>query len=177
MTLYFVAVLPPEAIREEIKLLKLEIAEEFGAQHALKLPAHITLQKPLKVEEANELVLLDCLDKFAKQQTTFRVNLKNFGSFAPRVLFIDVENKEPITRVFKELQKTLLKSGLIEDAESRFHPHITLATRDLEKKSFAGAWSFLKQKEYHSSFQVDKIALLKHNKKKWEIYSEFSVFS
>ncbi|UJH91222.1 hypothetical protein LZ575_21950 [Antarcticibacterium sp. 1MA-6-2] len=61
MKLYFIAILPPEDIRRQIKDFKMEIALKYGAKHALKLPAHITLKSPFKILELQEKNLIDNL--------------------------------------------------------------------------------------------------------------------
>ncbi|MBI6116478.1 2'-5' RNA ligase family protein [Salegentibacter maritimus] len=66
MPLYFIAIMLPEEISMRIKSLKLEIAEKYEAKHALKLPAHITLQIPFKIPETEEEKLIEALQGFAE---------------------------------------------------------------------------------------------------------------
>jgi 2'-5' RNA ligase len=41
--LYFIALLPPAGLRADIETLKEEMHRRFGARHALKAPAHLTI--------------------------------------------------------------------------------------------------------------------------------------
>ena len=72
MPLYFLAVIPSEEINKRIKSLKLEIAEKYEAKHALKLPAHITLQIPFKIPETEEGKLIDSLKTLLKSKKASR---------------------------------------------------------------------------------------------------------
>lgn len=173
MKLYFIAILPPEDIREKIKGFKLEMAEKFGASHALKLPAHITLKSPFKLPEGQEENLVNHLQRFVEGKIAFHLQLHNFGSFPPRVLFVDVENKKPVIDLYGSLQQHLAPSFPIADQDNQFHPHLTIATRDLQRKIFPKAWEEFKNREYTASFEVNAISLMKHNGKNWDIYSNF----
>ncbi len=50
-----------------------------------------------------------------------------------------------------------------------FHPHLTIATRDLRKKAFYEAWEHFKKKEYAAEWITEGISLLRHNKKNWDV--------
>lgn len=174
MSLYFLAFIPPEIIKQEIKILKEEIRLKFAAKHALKLPAHITLQPPFKLPEDDKVILLETLTNFALDKEPIEIQLSGFGGFPPRVLFIDVQNKEPIIHFYDRLQKVLYKVPNFTQKEKRpLLPHITLATRDLKEKYYPEAWKEFRERKYNATFTADKLSLLRHNGKSWEIYCEF----
>ncbi len=173
MNPYFLAIIPPEHIGEEIKYLKEEIRARFGAEHALKLPAHITLIPPFKIKEDRELQLLQSLEVFAATRKPFHLRLSGFGNFPPRVLFVDVVEKEKIKDLHHDLLKNLSSIPEISE-EKEYHPHVTLATRDLEEALFPAARKFLEAKDYETRFEVDNLALLKHNNQEWENFMDFS---
>ena len=54
-----------------------------------------------------------------------------------------------------------------------FHPHMTLAFRDLKKKDFARLWASLDGRPVNHTWQADRFWLLKHNGKFWEMYRSF----
>jgi 2'-5' RNA ligase len=175
MNLYFIAVIPHEPLKESIRNLKLEIKETYNAQHALKSPAHITLQMPFKRENDFEPELTDVLVNFASKQTPFKINLKNFACFTPRVIYIDVENPVPVQHLHAGLKNQLTdKLGFAaNEVTQKVTPHITLATRDLEAQQFYKAWPEYKTRKFNAEFNVKSIYLLKHNGKFWDIYKEF----
>ena len=170
--LYFAALLPPPKLKEEIRKLKLEIKGKVGASHALKLPAHITLLPPFKMESHGENGLFETLGSVSSEFNVFEVELDGFGSFGQRVIFISVINPEKITLLHRELlQATQTITGA--NPEGSFHPHITLATRDLGPRDFRIVWQEYKDRTYSSNFTATAITLFKHNGKTWDILKEF----
>lgn len=175
MPLYFLAIIPPEEISMRIKSLKLEIAENYEAKHALKLPAHITLQIPFKIPETEEGKLIDSLNSFAENQNSFPLNLKDFGRFGQKVIFINIVDHKELISLHANLQEILHKNFSLKKHEtfSKIHPHITLASRDLHYKQFPKAWADFKTREFTDSFSVKNFSLLKHDGKTWHIYHDF----
>lgn len=175
MTLYFLAIIPPEEIQKRIKTLKWEIAEKYNAKHALKLPAHITLQIPFKIPETEEESLIEILKEFAENQESFQLDLKDFGRFGQKVIFLNIEDHKELISLHAELQEILHKNFSLKKHEtfSKIHPHITLATRDLHHQEFPKAWADFKIREFTDSFSVKNFSLLKHDGKIWHIYRDF----
>ena len=177
--LYFIALIPGELLREKIKRLKLEIKDRFGARHALKSPAHITLQMPFRMDETTEEKWLSVLSHLAKRQTPFDVKLSGFGCFAPRVIYVKVAGYKEIIGLFEQLKQTLAENPVLSGIRTtkELHPHMTLATRDLTKEMFELAWPGFKDRSFEDTFTAQSFFLLKHNGKYWDIYREFSFLS
>lgn len=175
MKLYFIALIPHEMLREEIKQLKEEMKERFNAKHALKSPAHITLQMPFKWKEEEENRLISSLEKFATGQSSFTATLNGFGHFSNRVIYVNVEKPKPIISLHAQLKGILVNELSFQKHEitADIHPHMTIATRDLSKPAFREAWPEFQQREFQGSFLVKSLFLLKHNGKHWDVYREF----
>ncbi|WPP51184.1 2'-5' RNA ligase family protein [Catalinimonas niigatensis] len=175
--LYFIALVPHYELREEIKRLKEEMKERFNAGHALKSPAHITLQLPFKRSTDNEQQIIHVLSHFASRQTPFLVELSDFACFAPRVIFVNIKNPQPIIDLHVQLKELLVSTLGFEQKEisQEVHPHMTIATRDLDKAAFKEAWAEFLHRIFKTTFTVESIFLLKHNGRQWDIYREFSL--
>jgi len=177
--LYFIALIPHMELREQIDILKKEMQERFNAKHALKSPAHITLQMPFRIHKNAEVSLIEILEKAATNQNTFELKLSGFDCFSPRVIFVKVVNHDPIIPVHEKLI-CLLRENL-ELGEKvlspNIHPHMTIATRDLSPENFKLAWNEFKNKVFEGSFLCKSLFLLKHNGKQWDIYREFQFTS
>lgn len=175
MNLYFIALLPPEELRETITSVKEDFARRFGAKHALKSPPHITLQMPFKrsFEEEGRVIL--GLRELAGQLRKKPIELNGFGCFDPRVIFLDVKNPEPVRDYHQSVKSMLLNELGFETKEvsARFTPHLTIATRDLTPEMFSKAWTEIQNKEFRASFVADRLTLLRHNGKHWDVYQEF----
>ena len=172
--LFFIALVPPFEIREEVSQLKEIAADKFNSAHALKSPPHITLYPPFKLASEQTNLLLNNLRIFSQSRSSFHLFLNNFNTFAPKVIYIDVERNESLI----ELQQKLLalmseKLDLRQSDRHGFNPHMTIAFRDLKPAVFSEAWSFFSKKKFERFFPVDTIYLLKHNGKVWEVFESF----
>ena len=113
---------------------------------------------------------------FLKTITPISVKLDNFSSFPPRVIFINVVMNKELEALQKNLQrycKRVLNLFNSNYKELPFHPHLTVAFRDLKKPNYQRAWEEFKMKNFQAEFMADKIALLKHTGKVWEVHQEF----
>lgn len=168
--------MPDIKLREEVRAIKEEFSRDFSASHALKSPAHITLQMPFKRTPDNEPLMTSTLKEFAAAEKPFTIDLDGFGAFAPRVIFIKIKEHQAVAGLHFRLRDVLLAQMGFSRGEilDNVHPHITLATRDLSRDSFGQAWPLFEHRKYTGSFTVNSLFLLKHNGRNWEILREFT---
>ena len=167
--MYYIAIIAPEAIDEQVKSWKLYLRDHFGCIVALKSPAHLTLISPFWMNTELQQALQNSMQEFSSSQHGFTLQLKNFDSFKPRVIFVQVMQSDNLLQLKNILEKHLLAHSQFPIKEARaFHPHITLANRDLQKKDFGTAWEHFNKKNYETSFLVEGITLMKHNGLQWE---------
>lgn len=172
---YFIAILPPSPIFEEALELKKYFKDRYNSKASLNSPPHITLHMPFQWKEEKEEELVESLLKFAHHVSPVNMSLLNFSSFPPRVIFIDVGKNVLLDKLQKELQRFCRRELNLFNADYKnlpFHPHLTLAFRDLKKTNYQHAWEEFSTKTYHAEFLADKITLLKHNGKEWRVLKE-----
>lgn len=174
--LYLIALIPGEELRDQVRELKMEIKDRFNASHALKAPAHITLQMPFRRDESEEHDIVEKLGEFSSEHSPFEVSLNGFDAFPPRVIFLEVTNHKPIKELHSALNDFLkTQLGFIQkEINDEIHPHMTIATRDLSKNMFHRAWPDFENRSFEATFRADHLHLLKHNGKHWELHKEFS---
>jgi 2'-5' RNA ligase len=174
MAMYFIAVTAPPAVNEEVLSWKNFMQEQYGCKAALKSPAHITLVPPFNMDVNEQVFLENCMKRFSAQAAPFTVTLKNFSSFAPRVLYVDVVNNHDLEQLKLGLEKHLLSfSSFPIKIDSRpFHPHVTIANRDLGKQDYYKAWEVFQHKQYEATFAVEKISLMLLKGNAWAIAYE-----
>lgn len=175
LDLYFIALIPPPTLQDEVRQLKEEMRERFQAKHALRSPAHITLQMPFRWDGSTEDHLIAGLHTFATGQTPFPIELSGFDAFPPRVIYVRIARHEAIGRLYRQLQD-FLRTQLAFSSEAlsaRFHPHMTIANRDLQAELFPAAWAAFADRAFAGSFIARSLYLLKHTGTHWEIYREF----
>lgn len=173
---YFIAVTPPEPTFSEALALKHYFKNTYNSKAALNSPPHITLHMPFKWKESKETNLLEGLAHFAAQHNPVEIKLNNFNVFEPRVIFIDVikdENLQDLQKQLKRFCKNELNIFNADYKELAFHPHITLAFRDLKKSEFYKAWDEFKEKEFEATFLASELVLLKHDGKVWNVHQKF----
>ncbi len=174
--LYFITLIPPENIRKEVELIKKEIKNNYGIKHALKLPAHITIQIPFRMHQSKEKKLFKKLREFSAHRHSWNTKLDGFGRFAKNVIFIKIQEHQPFVQIHKDLQEMML--GFLDlkshEISAKIHPHITIAARDLKRSHFPGIWEDFKDKSYSASFSVQDIYLFKHNGENWDLLKVFS---
>lgn len=172
---YFIALVPPEPLRSRIDDLKKEVAEKYNNKSALRSPPHITLHLPFEWKEEKEEALIENLSAF-KFDASFQIILKDFSCFEPKVVFIDVVKNETLDRLQKGLvQHVKTTCGLLNQANDLrpYHPHVTIAFRDLRKADFYSMMEEYRDKKFDAEFVCNEFCLLKNDGKLWEIYRRF----
>lgn len=174
--IYLVAVLPPEEIRKEINVFKNYAAGAFQSKHALKAPPHIPAFPSFKFEEEKENYLGDVLNDLAEKEIPFYVQFKDFDCFAPKVIYIKVEQNQGMHRLHRALVSTLYTEFEIEHkSPHRYQPNLNIAFKDLKGNYFMKAWSHFGRTKYERAFQADYLTLLKHEDGVWNIIEEYKL--
>jgi 2'-5' RNA ligase len=177
---YFIAIIPPSPVYEEALAQKRYFQEKYHSKAALNSPPHITLHMPFRYKVQKESEMVHKLQHFVKAFDPIKVCLDNFASFPPRVIFINVAPSEALSNFQKNIQRFCRKELNQFNAnyrEEAFHPHLTLAFRDLKKDAYQEAWQEFKLKEYKAEFMADKLSLLRHDGQVWTVFKDFNLQS
>lgn len=171
---YFIAILLPEPFLGQVEALKQELLQQFNLKGALRSPAHITLHRPFEWKEEKEEMLIKTLKDF-KLQAPFSIQLKNFNCFEPRVIYADVVPNTALKELHTNLkyfaQEKLKLYNEVEDMRG-FHPHVTIAFRDLKKNRFKEVWDRFKEREFDAHFNSNGFTVLKLEKQ-WKPLHHF----
>ena len=146
-------------------------------KYALKSPPHITLKMPFVHNENKEGELVKLLRRFFEQEKSFSLSLGKIGSFGSRVAFIKVKYPPELKSCQQRLidfSKTVLKKN-IELSDSNYHPHLTLAYRDVKKEQFESVLEYLKDNSVKGSFDVQQVYLLKKVDGNWRTIEEIKL--
>jgi 2'-5' RNA ligase len=168
---YFIAIVPPEPLQSELMEWKNKMAMNYNSRGALRSPAHITLHMPFEMEGQKEKRFLSSAKEFIVNSTPFIIQLKGFGGFEPRVIFIDVEQNEKLIEIRDktvEWMKTAFHIFNQSDDKRGFHPHITIGFRDLKKVSYYKALDEVQKFRMEKEFFCENIEVLKFAQNKWE---------
>lgn len=173
MKLYFLALLPDQGIQDEVTGFKQLAQERFGTSQALKSPAHITLIPPFRTEQTD----FSALQPMARAQDPFTVQLCHFDRFGSRVIFVDVV-PEPILLSYQKRLADFCDRQLEITSDSRpFHPHMTVAFKDLKPSVFPDAWDYFSAQAYERTFTARGVTLLVHTGQRWLVDRTFAFSS
>ncbi len=173
-TLYFIAIIPAEPLRKQVNALKEDISQAYHTFHALKAPPHITLIPPFTITSQKEHIITNFIAECVCSWTSFEVSIMDYGAFTPKVIYLDIAKNDTLIRLQRWLKEKCAKDlGIGMDKGLPFHPHMTLAFRDLSPQMFGKAWQRYKAEKFRADFGVMSLFLLKHTGLSWEIAREF----
>jgi 2'-5' RNA ligase len=173
--LYFLAITLPEALSQKIIKIKEDIANRFRSRASLKIMPHITLKAPFRFPEEKHESILNWYSDLPVAVEPFQIELKNFGAFHNKskpVLFINPEPSSSLMSLQKQIRnfyQESFPSEKVMNYEFDYHPHLTIAFRDLQPAVFMEAWEEFKEKDFYGSFEVSHFHLLQHQVNKWQI--------
>ena len=174
-SIYFIAIIPPQDISEIITSFRLDFADRFRSKAALRVIPHITLKAPFKLRAEQQEDLRRWFKALSFPAGSFQIELNGFGVFRKKrypVVFVTPVLGSQLSSMQAELISSFRTSFPrieITAQEMDFHPHITIAYRDLAYASFLEAWKEYEKKEYAHTFQVDHLSLLQHDGRVWNV--------
>ncbi|MDB5241149.1 MAG: 2-5 ligase [Spirosoma sp.] len=169
MKLYFIALLPDQVIQDEVTAFKQTALERFESGQALKSPPHITLIPPFRSNETQ----FSALQSLANKEKPFQVDLRNFDRFSSRVIYVNVLPHPTLLHHQKRLADLCSSQwGIIPDSRP-FHPHMTVAFKDLKRSVFPEAWAYFSTLSYERFFMAQAFTLLVHSGQRWEVDKTF----
>jgi 2'-5' RNA ligase len=167
--LYYIAAPCPEEIDTHIHLFKDYMQQKYGSRAAQKSPAHLTIVPPFKAEEDLQGQLIDFVTTYNMGLVPFELELKNFGHFSNRVIFVDVVPNPLLNTLEEEVNHQFKETfpGIIFRTQPEFNPHVTIATRDIPEDRFDEAWSYFEHQQFNMGFTCNALALYKLVNGKW----------
>ncbi len=169
--LYFIALVPSEPLRSEAWALKERMRDVYGSKASLNSPPHITLHMPFELKQNREKAVLEGLQELAEGYNSFSITVQGFGAFPPRVLFLNIAHNDILNRLQADVQESMKRGFNLPNKDYKkkpFHPHMTLAFRDLSKGAFEEAWAEYKEKEFEANWWAQGVSLLKHTGGRWD---------
>ena len=173
-SMYFLAVLCPPSIDEKVQTYKLWMRDRFGCTVALKSTAHITLIPPFWMEHMLEEKLIHTLSHFQTTIPCFEIQMQGFSHFSNRVVFVAVNENPQLGSLRKAVEGHFIQPfhGIIKPDDRPFHPHVTIANRDIKPGDFNKAWEHFKRLTFDERFDATSVSLLKLSPGKWNVISE-----
>lgn len=174
---FFIAILPPDAILNEVVAFQKEIEKAYGSKHAQNAPPHITIIPPFEATVVEVETLIGVLSKSNLDNNSIDIHLDGFQNFDHRTLFVDIAKNEALERFCKAVKQLFNQQKIIPQRVEKhfFVPHITIANKDLKKKDFKLALLEFKQRDYQRKFLLNEMVILRFEDRKWELYKKIEL--
>lgn len=158
---YLLVLNPNEHLRNKIMQVKKEFSEKYKATVSLYSKPHITLVNFVQFEMIEER-LINRLEKIATGYHPFKVDLKDYGSFPSHTIFINIESKQQVQNLAKEIRPAQQLMTLNKDNKPHFinDPCLALA-RKLLPWQYEKGWLDYRHRYFTGSFMADGMLLLK----------------
>ena len=157
---YLLVLSPHEDLRTKIIQVKKDFFEKYKAPASFGQP-HITLANFIQFEMREER-LINRLKTIAMGYHPFKVELKDYGSFPSHTIFINVESKQQVQNLAKELRPAQQLMTLNKENKPHFinDPHLIVARRLLPWQYEKG-WLDYSHRHFTGRFIADGMLLLK----------------
>jgi len=159
---YLLVLSPHEELWNKIVKVKQEFAEKYKCEQAAWGKPHLTLANFVQYEMMDERII-NRLRVVAMGYPSFKVELKDFGSFPSHTIYINVTSKvsvQGLTKAIRKEAQRLMK--LNDDNKPHFimEPHLTIA-RKLQPWQYEKGWLEYSNKHFTGRFIADSMLLLK----------------
>jgi 2'-5' RNA ligase len=158
---YLVVLSPHEELWNRIKKIKEEFSGKYKSEQAKWGKPHITLVSFIQFEMSEERIV-NHLKTIAMGYTPFKVELRDFGSFPSHTIYINIESKQQVQNLIKELKSAQQLLTLNKDNKPHFidNPHLTVA-RKLLPWQYEKSWMEYSQRQFTGRFIADSMLLIK----------------
>ena len=158
---YLLIVQPHEDLYNKIMGIKKSFAEKYDNPMAAFLKPYLTLVKFMQYE-ITEKHIIKKMQSIAESSASFKVDLNGFGSFPTHTIYLNVQTKNPIINLVKEMKQAqhLLKFDKEHKPHFITEPHISIA-RKLLPWQYEKSWLEYSNTPFSASFMVTNLILLK----------------
>jgi 2'-5' RNA ligase len=176
LNLKLIAIIPPEPLYSDIRNEQTYIAATWGPKRALRTPPHITIIPPMLLNPDEVGWLYGIAYAIAGTVAPFSIQLKNYSSFKPRVIFISPIVSPALSdlhSIWHQAIITRMPHVLAKYPDRPYHPHLTLAHKDVTHTQFDSMWKYYADKPYLASFNADRFCILTHTDDGWSVEKEY----
>jgi len=127
--LYFIAIMLPQWVDEEIIAFKNDMAHRFKSKKALRTASHITLKAPFKMDAIMHEQLLQWFKRMSVTIAPFMQEIRDFGAFNNKrnpVIYVEPIMNESLQNLQKEVLQwfsSAFPKEVISKNEYTFSPH------------------------------------------------------
>lgn len=176
--LKLIAIVLPEPLFSLVREEQNFIAKTWGCRQALRVPPHVTIIPPLSVKEKEVKELESIAKEVAGHRKPFSMKITGYDTFSPRVIFLKPNFPYELGLLYTNLRDAIIPKipqALNRYPDESFHPHITLAYRDLTPDQFKEMWRHYKNKKAKYTIDINQISILVNTEDGWVIESSYEL--
>jgi 2'-5' RNA ligase len=160
---YLLVLQPGESVFKKIDTEKKEFCQLYGEKTAVRTEPHIGIAIFLG-KEGMEDTLNRWITKICNQHQRFELSLNNFSGFPPDTIYIRIQDPLPIYSLVQQFNilDDYIRSSDCPPLKYLSKPHLPLAKK-LSLDVYDKALKAYAQKDFHESFTVDELVLLKRS--------------
>lgn len=158
---YLLILHPDESVREKIMEQKKTFSQKLECPSCLYSRPHITLVKFTQYNSLEPRIVKKIVS-LAQTISPFSISLNGFGSFPSHTIFFNIQTKNEIVSLVKNLREMHLPLKLDKDNKPHFitEPHLTLA-RKLLPWQYEKGWLEWSHINFSAKFMSNEMILLK----------------
>ncbi len=172
---YLLILNPHEELCNKIQHVKKEFAEKYKMPSAVYTKPHIALVNFVQLEMMEDRIL-NSLKTIAMGYAAFKVELKDYGSFPTHTIYINIESKQQVQNLIRELKSAQQLMKINKENKPHFldNPHVVVARKMLPWQ-YEQAWLDYSQRQFTGRFIADNMLLIKRTvgEKAFQIVQRF----
>ncbi|TMI72960.1 MAG: 2'-5' RNA ligase family protein [Bacteroidetes bacterium] len=172
---YLLVVSPGKEVYDKVIEEKRHFSRNYNQQVAVKTKPHITISCFLAWDSMEDTIVR-WLQRIASEQKCFHVTLNNYSGIPSHTIYLRIQDSSAIdelkTRV--KIIAPYIKEKDCAPSRPINYPHLSIAPH-LPAGVYETAIKDYSEKEFHASFKVNELVLLKR-KHQYDICSEAAVF-
>lgn len=174
--LKLIAIVVPEPVYSYARAEQEYIAQTWGPRQSLRNPPHITLIPPLQLLPDEVSKLQDIAHEMASTNFSFELKVNGFESFPPRVIFIKPNFPKELNLLYLRMRNAIrasIPNALNRFPDESFHPHITIAYKDVKPEQFKSMWKYYRNKKVRFTVSIDRFCMLDNRDGQWVIEAQY----
>ncbi|HXB06363.1 MAG TPA: 2'-5' RNA ligase family protein [Puia sp.] len=158
---YLLVIYPYGELQEKLLDEQQQFSTEYGLQVPVRNRPHITVAA-FQAREPMEDTLIRWIQRICNRYRSFTLTLNNFSGFPPHTIYVRVQDPQPFRELMQQLRAIddFIRSNDCPPMNLIGKPYLSIAG-GLTEQVYNKAMPDYSRKDFHESFPVDQLVLLK----------------
>ncbi|MBS1607024.1 MAG: 2'-5' RNA ligase family protein [Bacteroidetes bacterium] len=158
---YLLVIYPHGELEERLLHEQRQLASEFGLPAGGRNRPHITVAA-FQAGELMEDTLIRWIQRICNRHRSFDITLNNYSGFPPHTIYLRVQDHQPFFELMHQLRAIdeFIRSCGCPPVNLVSNPYLSIAG-GLTERVYNRAMPEYSRKDFHESFLVDRLVLLK----------------